>query len=379
MTTFSGTLLGKSFDRVEAENIGTLCSLVLPRCDTDHLTVYIETPFQVPGHKGTYWVNIGRVWHSQVILDHYMKQYGLGADGVPINCIFRYTDAPDPMTDRNYDSIYCSRPELPTQLAERIPPWYSREFARKIVNENEPFTNKPINYMSDLCRLHPLIFDYGEVVLVDMQELIVQAKKRIRDNLDLREMEIEYFATSSDAPERGTYVDFHRPYAVHWARYIFPRSKELQDMYAEAFGESNLVELIREGQLKELGSDCHISGLRCWIADLEDFSQAEERLVRRFETEAAPPLMSPFYFTIQEAEYLGDILVPCETRKTLRESLFELAETHGMREDGFAVNQALACSLASHLKSVFNIESTLHPEIREDLLEYLKERSEQSL
>jgi hypothetical protein len=43
---------------------------------------------------------------STVILNHYKKQHGIGADGSTINCIIRYDGYPDPMMDCNYEKNY---------------------------------------------------------------------------------------------------------------------------------------------------------------------------------------------------------------------------------------------------------------------------------
>ena len=360
MTVFSGTVLGQSFEREEADNISNLVSRMLPGRDVS-LTIYVQTPLPIHGSNAPNWVKLGLVScsynaESQVIFDHYMEEYGLGANGTPVSCIIRLSMDPDPVTDRGYDKNYLSdRPELPVHPGDELPPWYTYKFHCAIANLNEPFTNKSIDE-SSRATLYPLDF-VCEILLVDMDELIAHAKKQIQDKLDLSEMCIEYrvFSQDFDIPH---YDASQSLFPRHWAHDVFPRSVELQEMYAEAYGEHNLVDFMRKGQVEyfHIMLDSTFQAVESWVADLENVEEKRNMLEQSFDAEAAVPFMSPAYFTIPQMNYLADIWVPSEARKTLRESLIEIAETRGVPEGSAVFDRSLASSLASHLKMVFDLK-----------------------
>jgi hypothetical protein len=167
-------------------------------------------------------------------------------------------------------TVALSPSALPSELAARFPPPVgSYNFWQKVVNRNEPLTKASITEKS-ASKFAPLLF-VNKIVLVDMNELIAHAKQRIKDKSSLTEMYLEFYLRDCQL------ADVQESYSlksVHWARYIFPHSKSLQDMYAAVHGESKLVEFIREGQLDELQMDTDLLNLalECWIADLDDFT-----------------------------------------------------------------------------------------------------------
>jgi hypothetical protein len=209
-----------------------------------------------------------------------------------------------------------------------------------------------------------------------MSKLVAHAKQRIMDDLSLTEMCLEFTMETGKWDLGELEVSYHLS-TEQWVRYIFPFSKELQDRYADRYGESKLVKFIREDQLDELQIDndlLHLA-LECWIADLDDFtSEAQQRLGQFFEANGAPPLMSAFYFTIPKAKYLAKFLVPGKTQTTLEAFLVKVAETYyGEEKNGVIINQALASLLSSHLKKMFNIKSGLHEPDSHDLSKQILE------
>jgi hypothetical protein len=95
-----------------------------------------------------------------------------------------------------------------------------------------------------------------------------------------------------------------------WVLFILEEhSQEMRNK----FGGYLECSIKRMDQLKGMKKDDDLwLRVLVWISDFLDFSNAQERLVLP-PVEGTTPFMSPFYFSKEEAEFLGDLLMPNTT------------------------------------------------------------------
>lgn len=126
-----------------------------------------------------------------------------------------------------------------------------------------------------------------------------------------------------------------------WIGSMFEHSKCLRRIFSKA----EIIEAAQKEQLAELKGLDLFTNVQCWIADMYEFETAVECLSSLNKSDGVAQLLSPYYFSEHEAQYLGN-LYASGNGKTLKEFLDELA-----KED----NVCTSHNLAPNLLNIFQI------------------------
>jgi hypothetical protein len=225
------------------------------------------------------------------------------------------------------------------------------KYIPQAVNKKEPFLL--VDLSDPDVELIPLFFPIRkenlgfEVLLVDkssLERFVEFELKKCRKpfNLSLR----------VDNCRGGRGRTFHFSPQV-WIGSMLPNSACLRRVFSAVV----TIEAIRTEQLKELQELDLFMKVQYWIADMFEFQTAAERLSCPNDSPDVAGLLSPYYFNMSEARYLGNLYVSMgdgEGKKavTLKDFLNKLAA----EED----NVCTSHNLAPKLQTMFDIRKGFH-------------------
>ena len=346
MVLFSGKVLGEAFSSTEAEDTIDLCSKLFPNTDwwTDY-RMWIET---ATATGTTFWLDVGLCTQNAGLFNYAMENYLRGASEV--NIIIRGSKENSPNTSPDATPEKASGTPPGKEHAQRTPEQATVMTAMSnltestagiclapsktfetygAVNEVEPFTLVDITKASEdnsTMNLIPLSFPKiqkrrvvlnNAVVLVDLESLERFVETQIQTGkspLDLCLKDVQC--------RGGRTKDF--PLTAHvWIGSILPRSRAFRFLFTTAA----YAESCRTAQLKELKDQAPrlYDHVLFWIDDMLNFDDAQWRVEAPIEATGVSSFMSPYYFTEQEARYLGNFYIEGST-KTLKDALDALAE-----------------------------------------------------
>lgn len=167
-----------------------------------------------------------------------------------------------------------------------------------------------------------------EVVLIDKTSLEMFVKSQVGTTKKL--INLCFSVECRDGSNR----QFHFSPQV-WIGSILEHSKCLRRIFSKA----ETIEAARKEQLAELKGLDLFTKVQYWIADMFDFKEAAGRLSFPNDSADGVRLLSPYYFSTPEAQYLGNLYASGDG-KTLKVLLNEVSQ-----EDNVCTSHSLAPKL----------------------------------
>jgi hypothetical protein len=235
-----------------------------------------------------------------------------------------------------------------------------------IINEVDPFTLEEIEAIEDplLLHFHKRLSVKVETLCVGLSgfEQFVQsesAKGKSLINLELKQIRCK----------SGQLRNFVVTKQV-WVRSILKQSKTLRNSFTNFFS----CAILREDQLEEMKQEKDFwKRIKFWISDFLSFEESQHRLTLP-PADGESHWMSPFYFSAEEAEYVGSIMMP--NTITLKETLDSMME--GKASAG-AVEVCASHDLAPVFITAFGMQHSFHKDaaFKKEKKAWIKKREKQ--
>ncbi|KAL3924302.1 MAG: hypothetical protein SGILL_001130 [Bacillariaceae sp.] len=253
---------------------------------------------------------------SEEFFGVFRQNYGVGAGGAAIEVIIRRLAHPGPNSVADFERYYkMAAADLEAKEEEAV----ALEVFQNAINAVEPLTHEPIT-SANVSNFVPIRFEDETILLLDLKEFIVEVLYLFDRNRTILGM---CFPKVKSKSGEVISVDISQE---HWEECLFPHSEILRDRYDQC----EKVVSVRHKQLTLLHDELpHLfSAVMFWIYDLRNFDEAKEMLQISMEVPGVSPLMSPAYFTSDQARRLGCIYMEGSRFMTLKEVLAELWATH---------------------------------------------------
>lgn len=216
-----------------------------------------------------------------------------------------------------------------------------------VMNDEDPFTLENVVMIED-----PLLLHFPKKRSIDVEticvslssfERFVQSESDAGKNVINLEMKR---VMCKGGRERSFVISKHV-----WLRSILKLPQKTRSSFREYFTSA----ILREDQLDVIKNDKDLwNRVLIWTSDLLDFESSQGRLTMLPEDGVAP-FVSPYYFSTEEAKYLGGLRMPNMT--TLHQTLLHMLE--GKADDG-ALEVCASHDLAPILLIAFEIKKGFH-------------------
>ena len=326
---FSGSFCGKEFSGITARSPQDLYRIVAGPTTVPMEEVRCWTLMDTFVAEETVWVEI------QLMVPGFLeKMYDLLPDAVTI--VFKKKPCSAPETSRPHNSpgkddsrlLTVQQSLLESGLVEVSTSSSSGDIssggalsprgygASNISNEVDPFTLKKVETIQDplLLHFHKRLSVEIETICVDLSGFEHFVRSESDSGKNLFNLELKGIRCKN-----GQQRNFIVSKQV-WARSILKHSETLPDSFTRYF----CCAILREDQLDEMKREKDFwKRTMFWISDFLSFEESQHRLTMP-PADGVSQWMSPFYFSAEEAQYAGSLMMPNTT--TLQDTLKNMME-----------------------------------------------------
>lgn len=238
--------------------------------------------------------------------------------------------------------------------------------ASNIINDVDPFTLEDVETIEDplLLHFHKRLSVEIETICIGLSGLehFVQSESDAGKNL----INLELKGIRCKNGQQRNFVVSKQV----WVRSILKQSKTLRNSFTEFFS----CAILREDQLDEMKREKDFwKRIMFWISDFLSFEESQHRLTLP-PADGESQWMSPFYFSAEEAQYVGSLMMP--NTITLQDTLKNMME--GKASAG-AVEVCASHDLAPVFMTAFATPRAFHKDtsFKKEKKDWIKKREKE--